>query len=750
MAKGHAGVCLKCFSNPYAKKEPWPLVQLAALAQGWSKPSAHKEEFGEGLPAVLNGSVVAYVTYGTNDRAGSLICTECWSNGKRAEHDKQPSAFHSSPSNNLDALLAEAAPAARHMSVALTPKPASAKVSTEPAEVYDPIKDVDILLRSIEFDSDVSDKLATLSLHIQDLPPDALTVQQAVFHLNWDPERGTFPELTPPWEDFEAGVKAALHAVQARQQAKPPLAPLDRDHMRAQLIRFCEKAIVLLEGPTASSISKVNSLTQALPVQAQHALLIFGLGGPGESCIWDFSSPPALKTKLQQARLIMSPPALKERHVDSREPDAQVDQQHNFPASVHRSQATADWNDNDLVDTFTALGIDPEVGAKYAQQTAARLNHANKVKSGAAANVGMGGASPSTELYKPEADTMEEQGEQLTRLFKTHIPQSDKERITGKFPNVDSALTIHSDIVALKRDCQEDPHSTDFSTVTTEYEVQGGFSQVLSRKKTLHFFPHVTYLNSFSEDDLHHYFSLLKAYINRVDSGLLPTLALLKRWVWNIDTAALKLLHMRAPADAQSKELALHLALGRLFMARYLSLTGAPSQGDKPPGLTEMTSTMSLHAQSQVYLHPAQADMALFKHKGFVRKAPKAVAPSQAPWNPTTSTIPSAPGSMAPNERATWLVATWDGCNSSKMCKNCGTAGHSIGLCPTARREDLPCQICYGVSGPPHHEDHCQGVGPSGHEWASVAICLWRKRIGLTGLVRTPPPSSGADATSGN
>ena len=106
-AKGHAGVCLKCFSNPYAKKEPWPLVQLAALEQGWSKPSAHKEEFGEGLPAVLNGSVVAYVTYGTNDRAGSLICTECWSNGKRAEHDKQPSAFHSSPSNNLDALLAE-------------------------------------------------------------------------------------------------------------------------------------------------------------------------------------------------------------------------------------------------------------------------------------------------------------------------------------------------------------------------------------------------------------------------------------------------------------------------------------------------------------------------------------------------------------------------------------------------------------------------------------------------------------------
>ena len=85
-----------------------------------------------------------------------------------------------------------------------------------------------------------------------------------------------------------------------------------------------------------------------------------------------------------------------------------------------------------------------------------------------------------------------------------------------------------------------------------------------------------------------------------------------------------------------------------------------------------MTNTISLHAQSQIYLRPTQAAMALFKHKGFVRKAQKAIAPSQAPWNPLTPMIHTAPSSMAPNERAAWLVAAWDGCNSPKICKNCG------------------------------------------------------------------------------
>ena len=80
MPKGHAGVRMKCFSNlrTYRPKIAlWPLVQLVAKEQGWSKPTAHQDEFGEGMPAKLDGIVVAYVTYWAKWCAGSLTCNEC-------------------------------------------------------------------------------------------------------------------------------------------------------------------------------------------------------------------------------------------------------------------------------------------------------------------------------------------------------------------------------------------------------------------------------------------------------------------------------------------------------------------------------------------------------------------------------------------------------------------------------------------------------------------------------------------------
>lgn len=753
-AIGHAGACLKCFAAPHQRSPPWALTQLAARAQS-STPS--QTDYGDGLPATQEGETLCYVTYLKGN--GELICNECYATGTRggAVSDTARQVILE-PADEMPGLLKDLQARADDRMISQIP------AATEVATMHR-------FLRLSALEDTAPAKLDLLLTHLLKVPTNKLIESAAKTHLKWNPPAECF-DSPDGWEDF-VGTLQRIFEAEANQGAAlaqkiaPPailFIPLPQE-MR----RFAARSEIILEANNAESVAEVNKLASGLSPQAKGVLACVGYSD-SERAFRD-SDPRLLTAAVRQAAALLNP----ETHCEPQAAGATQFRaaavsttfeplQHLPPQPLQDKQgpprnplqgrparplqetlgqaaaalpSTFNWDG--VTEGLIALGLDPDTGARHQQIIEARHRSADsRALPVLDPRAAMSLNTPSTPAAMTEAS-------QLLQLFENHLQASDKERTSGNNLIPTLALTLHvtkeslreANLArvshqALTRSLDSYEHLEDGSLMHRPRLPGGATPSAL-----------VTYLPSFSEDDLKAYFATTKQYVSEKAPDLQAAYKVLRTWVTNKDKTVFNAFGTRAPDDAGAKTANLEATLGRLFMARHMVMR------HKTLTLAAIDELLRQYCLTQPALSPSAATKTLLHNLGFTpAKTDSTLRSPNSSFSSAARTPISSVQAQLDVNKAWSLKTAWQSMNSKTACANCQGSGHNAGECfAMPRRRDLPCQLCYGFGGD-HREPLCPGAHAiSPHhmaEFARLQIILWEIRTGA----RSAAPHTGGGAAS--
>ena len=716
---GHAAVCLSCFSAPHRKSENKKGLALVQLASRKVGVAASSLDFGEGLPAIKDGQVLAYVTYSSADKTGQLVCVDCWENGARALGERavpRPAAHRldlgadqwEEAQVSLQSLVHELP-----QDVDITRRAAASVMSCESPSVASPPLDSTLynkVLRILLLDeSNPAFMQESLAAFLLNSSVPFLLVEEASRQLRWNAQGRRF--------DGEVSVADWRRFIDDLQQAVTDLVPVASvKEVDQELARFSGRAAIILEEMTQESVVMVSGMAQRLSVSAQGRLVAVGFdqhlhGFPltvdpdllRQQLTDRFAGGGAQRAGFSQLSVASRP--------EGRPPFAAPPKMLSQPSLQQQ-----DWGA--VSDSLQAMGLDKELAQRQELLQQARNRGAQ-----------MSPVVPWLEASKVQPETSATQGgsehDHLTKLFQVHLLASDLQRTTGAHTHVGMALTLFESFKRLRAACVANTKSSSLLWMPDAGGNKAEFDLTAAFTRTLDVCENITYMHAFTSDDLHAYLALAKSYLQQHAPSMVETFQSLKSWILGQKNQFLTSFGIRAPTDPNSKEKALHLALGRLYFVRRQAMSWVPGKGVVT--LANIDREIAHYQDSQQDMSRGDAFRKLLADFGFKRVTPQVSALLTVYPNSDTGADNEY---EADRKYAQACRDGWKDINSKVECKNCGAANlHSAGYCNKPRRVGLPCQLCYGCSDAPHHEPVCPGANDM-VRWSRLAVMFWRERLG--------------------